>query len=133
MNQPTATGRGFTLVETLVAVMLLAVGLLALGALLLRSSRLATASATTVHATASLSTEVSRLHALPFDGLATGTTCDTTATAPYPHIRCTQVTDLSATVKEVQVVVSPASTTLKPDTVKFQRSTSTGDTTLNTP
>jgi prepilin-type N-terminal cleavage/methylation domain-containing protein len=129
-----ATGaRGFTLVETLVAVMLLAVGLTALGALLVRSSRLAAASATTVHATASLSTEVSRLHAVPFAGLAAGTTCDTTTTAPYPHIRCTQVTDLSATVKEVRVVVSPASTSLKPDTVRFQRSTSTGNTVLNTP
>lgn len=133
MSRRNTGGRGFTLIETLVAVMLLSVGVLALGLLLLRSSRLASASATTVHATASLATVVSRLHAVPFNGLAAGTTCDTTTAAPYPHIRCTEVTDLSTTVKEVQVVVSPASAALKPDTVRFRRSTSTGNTVLNTP
>jgi prepilin-type N-terminal cleavage/methylation domain-containing protein len=133
MSRRNTGGRGFTLIETLVAVMLLSVGVLALGLLLLRSSRLSSASALTVHATASLATVVNRLYAVPFNGLPAGTTCDTTTAAPYPHIRCTQVTDLSATVKEVQVVVSPASAALEPDTVRFRRSSSTGNTVLNTP
>jgi prepilin-type N-terminal cleavage/methylation domain-containing protein len=129
-----SSSSGFTLVEALVAVVLLSVGALILGSLLARSARLAVASASTIHGTAALSAEVARLNALPYDQLpAAGETCATVTAAPFPHTRCTQLTDVSATVKELRVRVSPASADIRPDTVTFRRSLPGGNAALTTP
>jgi prepilin-type N-terminal cleavage/methylation domain-containing protein len=130
-----ATGqKGFTIVEALVAVVLLSIGSLALGALLMRASRTAIAAASSVQATASLSTEVSRLNAVPFDQLTVGTVCETVTTPPYPHTRCTTVNNVSSKAHEVIIVVTPSGNSLiRPDTVRFRRSKSSGNAALNTP
>lgn len=126
--------RGFTLIESVVAIVLLSVCALALGGLLARSSRMAVASAQTIHGTAALSTEVARLNALPFAQLpAAGETCTTVTSAPFPHTRCTQLTDVSATVKQLRVRVSPASPDVRSDTVTFRRSLPGGNPALTTP
>ncbi len=131
---PQASHRGFTLIEAMVAITLLSVGALALGGLLARSSRMAIASASTLHGTAAMSTEVGRLNALPFDQLpAAGETCTTISAAPFPHTRCTRLTDVSATVKEVRVRVTPAAANVRPDTVNFQRTKPGGNPALTTP
>ncbi len=125
---------GFTLIESMVAIVLLSICALALGGLLARSSRIAIASAQTIHGTAALSTEVARLNALPFDQLpATGETCTTTVAAPYPHTLCTRLTDVSATVREVRVRITPAATYVRPDTVDFRRTLPGGSPALTTP
>jgi prepilin-type N-terminal cleavage/methylation domain-containing protein len=125
---------GFTLVEAVVAIVLLSVGALALGGLLARSSRMAVSSASTVHGTAVLSTEVARLNAMPFNLLpAAGETCTTVSAAPFPHTRCTMVTDVSATVKELRVRLTPAAANVRPDTVNFQRTLPGGSPALTTP
>ena len=129
-----APRRGFTLIESVVAIVLLSVCALALGGLLARSSRIAVASAQTIHGTAALSTEVARLNALPFDQLpAAGETCTTTVAAPYPHTLCTRLTDVSATVREVRVRITPASADVRPDTVDFRRTMPGGSAALTTP
>ncbi|MCI0687945.1 MAG: prepilin-type N-terminal cleavage/methylation domain-containing protein [Sporichthyaceae bacterium] len=133
MSHRTSRG-GFTLVEALVAIVLLSVGALALGSLLARSSRMAVASASTIHGTAALSTEVGRLNALPFDQLpAAGETCTTVSTPPFPHTLCTRLTDVSATVKEVRVRVTPSAAGVRADTVNFQRTLPGGNPVLTTP
>jgi prepilin-type N-terminal cleavage/methylation domain-containing protein len=129
-----STQRGFTLIESMVAVVLLSIGALALGALLIRAARTATAAATTVHATAAMSTEVGRLHALPYDQVAAGTTCVTVATPPFPHTRCTTVNNVGPKEREVIIVVTPSGNTLvHPDTVKFRRTKTGNNSALNTP
>lgn len=126
--------KGITIVETIVSLTLLSVGATAMGAVLLRASRTAVAASSTVQATALINTEVSRLNALPFDSMATGTSCVTVSTQPYPHTRCTTVNNVSSKVREVIVVVTPSGNAMmKPDTVKFRRATSSGNTSLDTP
>ena len=125
---------GFTIVEALVAIVLLSIGVLALGSLLVRSSRMAIASASAIHGTAAISAEVARLNALPFAQLpAAGETCTTVTSAPFPHTRCTQLTDVSATVKQLRVRVAPASPDVRSDTVTFRRSLPGGNSALTTP
>ncbi len=126
--------RGFTLIESVVAIVLLSVCALALGGLLGRSSRMGVASGSTIHSAAALSTEVGRLNALPFDQLpVAGETCTTISSAPFPHTRCTRLTDVSGTVREVRVRVTPAATDVRPDTVTFQRTKPGGNPALTTP
>ncbi|HEY7613314.1 MAG TPA: prepilin-type N-terminal cleavage/methylation domain-containing protein [Gemmatimonadales bacterium] len=125
--------KGFTIIEAAVSLVLLSVGASALGAVLLRASRTAAAASATVQATALINSEVSRLNALPFDLMTTGTTCVTVSTPPYPHTRCTTVNSLSSKVHEVIVIVTPSGNSLmRPDTVKFRRSKSSGNNALNT-
>jgi prepilin-type N-terminal cleavage/methylation domain-containing protein len=129
-----ASQRGFTMIEAMVAIVMLSVGALVLGGVLARSSRMAIASASTIHRTAVLSTEVGRLNALPFDQLpGAGETCTTISASPFPHTRCTQLTDLSAVVKEVRVRVTPTAADVRPDTVNFQRTKPGGNPALTTP
>ena len=133
MRRP-ARREGFTIIEALVAIVLLSIGVMALGSLLARSSRMAIDSASTIHGTVAISAEVARLDALPFALLpAAGETCTTVASGPYPHTRCTRVTDISATVKELRVRVTPTSASVRSDTVTFRRSLPGGNPALTTP
>ena len=113
--------RGFTLIEALAAIILLSLGSLALGSLLTRSSQQSIASASTVQATAAMTTEVGRLNVLPWAQLTAGTTCDTVTTGQMPRVRCTTITDVSTTEKGIRVIVTPRNTTIRPDTVRIQR------------
>jgi prepilin-type N-terminal cleavage/methylation domain-containing protein len=130
---PAATG-GFTLIETMVAMVILSVTAVTLAPLMLRSARTATSAAASVHQNAVLSTEVGRLGALPFDSLPTGTTCVTVTTPPLPHTRCTTVNSISSKVHEFIVIITPSGNSLlKPDTVRFERTKASNGSPLNTP
>jgi prepilin-type N-terminal cleavage/methylation domain-containing protein len=125
---------GFTLVEVLVSITVLAVGSLVLGNLLVRASRAAEAASSVSYQTAAMTAEVARLDAIPFASLAAGTTCDTTTVAPLPRIRCSTVTDVSAKVKIVKIVVTPTDNPMVlADSVMFERSVTTAVNPLNTP
>jgi hypothetical protein len=105
-----------------------------LGGMLLRSARSAGAASAVSYQTAEMGAEVARLDALPFDQLATGTTCDTLAVSQLPRIRCSIVADISAKAKQVTVRVTAIGNPLIPaDSVIFERSISGNGTPLNTP
>ena len=130
----TASTGGFTLIETMVAMVILCLTAVTLAPLMLRSARTATSAAASVHENAVLSTEVGRLNALPFDSLPTGTTCVTVTTPPLPHTRCTTVNNVSSKVHQVIVVITPSGNALlKPDTVTFDRTKANNGSPLNTP
>jgi prepilin-type N-terminal cleavage/methylation domain-containing protein len=124
---------GFTLVEVLVSITLLSVASLALGTLLFRAARQANATSAGSYQTATLSGEAGRFDALPFDLLTAGTTCVTVTTPPFPHTRCTTVNNVSAKVKQVIIVVTPAGNALMhPDTTIFNRTKTGNGTPLKT-
>jgi prepilin-type N-terminal cleavage/methylation domain-containing protein len=134
MSMSMREGRGFTLVEVLVSITILAIGILVLGGLLLRSARTAEAASAVSYQTATLATEAARFDAMPFDQLVAGTGCDTVATAPLPRIRCTTITNVSAKIRRVSVVVTPTDNPLlQSDSVVFERSISGNGNPLNTP
>jgi prepilin-type N-terminal cleavage/methylation domain-containing protein len=116
------TRRGFTLIELVVTVVVLGVLLAGAAALMLRTYRGGTQTTATAQRTAALMSEVSRLAALPYGYLTSGTTCDTVVGSTFPRIRCSTVTFLTAEVRQVRVVVTPTrATLLAPDTVVFER------------
>jgi prepilin-type N-terminal cleavage/methylation domain-containing protein len=126
--------RGFTLIEVMVTVTLISIGILVLGQLLLQSARTAEAAAAVSYQTAEITSQVTRLDALPFTQLAVGTTCDTVTTSQLPRIRCSTIASLSAKVKRVTVTVTPTGSHAPPaQSVVFERSVSGNGTPLNTP
>jgi prepilin-type N-terminal cleavage/methylation domain-containing protein len=134
MMIPRSRESGFTLVESMVAIVILAVAALGMAGVLLKASQTATTASSTVQATASLNTEVARLNAVPYDQMSAGTTCVTVNTPPYPHTRCTTVNNVSSKVKQVIVVVTPSGNVLlHPDTVAFTRTKGGNGNPLNTP
>ncbi|MGH7510531.1 MAG: type IV pilus modification PilV family protein [Gemmatimonadales bacterium] len=120
----TLRDRGFTLIEVLVSMGILAVATLALGTLLVRSSRTAEAASAGSYRTAALSAEVGRLGAIPFTQLAAGTTCATVTANPFPHGICSTIANVSAKIRRVSVVVTPANAAVAPDSVVFERAIS---------
>jgi prepilin-type N-terminal cleavage/methylation domain-containing protein len=115
---------GFTLIEVMVSVTILAIGILGLGGLLARSSRAAEGVSALSYQTSVMVASMGRFDALPFALLAAGTTCTTETAAPFPHTLCTTVTNLSAKVRQVKIVVTPANTATPADSVMFERSIS---------
>lgn len=116
---------GFTLVEVLISITILAVGILALGTLMARGARTAGAASALNYQTTAIAAEAARLDVIPFASLAAGTTCDTVAGPPLPRIRCRTITNLSAKLRRVSVVVTPTDNPLlRPDSVVFERSIS---------
>jgi prepilin-type N-terminal cleavage/methylation domain-containing protein len=123
--QPIGSARGFTLIEIMVSMTILAVGVLALTSLLVRSSRTAEAASAVSYQTAILAAQLGRYDALPFTLLAAGTTCTTSTAAPLPHDLCITITNVSANVRQVKVVVTPTGpTSIQADSVMFDRSIS---------
>jgi prepilin-type N-terminal cleavage/methylation domain-containing protein len=122
---------GFTLIEVLVSLTIVAVGVLALGNLLIRSIRTAEATSAVSLQTAVMTTEAARLDAVPFDLLVAGTTCQNVTAMPFPHTLCTTITNISAKLRQVKVVVTPTGQPPLPaDSVMFERSISGNGTPL---
>jgi prepilin-type N-terminal cleavage/methylation domain-containing protein len=123
-NRRKRAAGGFTLVEVLVSMTLLSVASLALGSMMFRAARQATAASQSAYQSASLSGQVDRLQALPFDQLPAGTTC-VTLTAPIAGTQCTTINSISAKVKQVTVVMTPSGNALlHPITTTFTRTIS---------
>jgi prepilin-type N-terminal cleavage/methylation domain-containing protein len=126
--------RGFTLVEVLVSMSVLSLGMVALGTLLMRSARQARVASSAMYQTAALSAEVGRLDAMPFSLLVAGTTCVATTAQPFPHTRCSTITDVTTKIKTVKVKVTPTgNTTLTADSTMIERTVSNTGAPLNTP
>jgi prepilin-type N-terminal cleavage/methylation domain-containing protein len=134
MSTRTQANRGgFTLIEVMVSMTMLSVASLALGTLLFRAARLANATSAGSYQTATLAGAAGRFDALPFDSLAAGTTCVTVTAQPFPHTQCTTVNNVSAKVKTIVIIVTPAGNTLMhPDTTLITRSRSTPSNPLKT-
>ena len=126
LSRQVRQNEGFTLIEVLVSVTVLSLGMVLLGPLLVRSARQAQAASATVYQTAALSEEVGRLGAMPFALLVAGTTCITVTTNPYPHTRCSTITDVTAKRKTIKVKVTPTggNPLMQADSTMLERTTS---------
>jgi type II secretory pathway component PulJ len=69
---------------------------------------------------AALTEYMNRLMALPFDQLAGAAGCVTVSTGAFPNTRCVTVS-AGATSKTVTLILTPARTIIKPDTVVLTR------------
>lgn len=118
----TESGKGFVLVEVIVAMVLLAIAVSSLAALMYSVSQSSMANAGGAYRNGVLMNEVNRLEGIPYDSIHVGTTSIVVSTAPYPHTRVITVAEPVANViKTVKVVITPTNPKYKPDTVSFNR------------
>lgn len=116
------TRKGFVLVEVIVAMVLLAVAVSSLAALVYSVSRSGLAATGSAYRNGVLMQEVNRLETLPYDSVRAGSFSTTVTTQPYPHTRVVTISEpVANVVKTITVVVTPANSAFKPDTVMFTR------------
>ena len=65
---------------------------------------------------------VDQLMVLPYADLPSKVGCTSVATMPYPHSRCTTVTNVASDRREITVVFTPTKRYLRADTLVFERS-----------
>ena len=116
---------GFVLVEVIVAMVLLAIAVSSLAALMYSVSQSGMMATGNAYRNGVLMHEVNRLEGIPFDSIAVGSSSITVSTPPYRHTRVITVAEpVANVVKTIKVVITPANTKLKPDTVQFTRTKS---------
>ncbi len=118
--------RGFTLVEVMVAMCILTVAAAVMVAPLYRYAQRTDVVAFAQARNGLLAEQVNRLTALPFDSLDSRVGCVTPASGPLPHTRCITLTVVSGVQKRVRLVITPVNTTVRPDTVIFDRTQPAG-------
>lgn len=121
-SQPSASRKGFVIVEVIVAMVLLAVAVTSLAALMYSISQSGMVATGNAYRNGVLMHEVNRLEGIPYDSIAVGYQTYSVLTAPYPHSRMVTVAEpVVNMIKSVQVVITPTNVKYKPDTVKFTR------------
>ncbi len=113
--------RGFSLIEIMVAMTILAVTLAGFAGLTFQYLRRVRTLDARVAQFAQVTEHAQRLQVLPWDSLASRAGCTTVTTGVLPHTRCVVLTDVNTGRKLVRVIITPANTAIKPDTVRFHR------------
>jgi prepilin-type N-terminal cleavage/methylation domain-containing protein len=117
--------KGFVLVEVIVAMVILAIAVSSLAALMYSVSQSGMVATGNAYRNGVLMHEVNRLEGIPYDSIPVGSSSIVVSTAPYRHTRVITVAEpVTAVVKTVQIVIIPANTKFKPDTVSFTRTRS---------
>lgn len=114
--------RGFTLVETLVALCLLGVAASVMVAPIYQYSRNVNGIGMVQARNGLAAREASRLMTMPFDSLDGAGGCAAIARAPLPHSRCVTVTTVSAGQKRIRLIIAPLADGVRPDTLTLDRS-----------
>jgi prepilin-type N-terminal cleavage/methylation domain-containing protein len=115
------TNAGFTLIEVMLALSAFAVIVVSLGRATSLLARQSTNAMFATYRDSEVARQVSRLSVMQFDSLSAQTGCTTITTAPFPHTRCIDVTDVTAGQKRITLVIAPTYTGLHPDTTSFDR------------
>jgi prepilin-type N-terminal cleavage/methylation domain-containing protein len=114
--------KGFVLVEVIVAMVLLAVAVSSLAAMMYSVSQSGMKATGNAYRNGVLMQEVNRLEGIPYDSITVGSSSISVTTAPYKHTRLITVSEpVANVVKSIKIVITPADTKLKPDTVSFTR------------
>jgi len=112
--------RGAGLVEIMLAMIIFALVATSYAAVTLRyATRMKTIS--TGAARSAALTEINRLMALPFDNLTAQAGCTPVSTGAFPHDLCIHVTAVNSSKDSITLYVTPANSTIKPDTVIMHR------------
>jgi prepilin-type N-terminal cleavage/methylation domain-containing protein len=115
--------RGVSLLEVVVALAILSVVLLSLTGIMWQMGRHARISGAVGARSAALESAVSLAQAARWDSLLAMVGCAADSSGQLAYTRCFEVTTLSASLKEVRVIVTPTGggTTVIPETLTVQR------------
>jgi prepilin-type N-terminal cleavage/methylation domain-containing protein len=117
-----ASRKGFVIVEVIVAMVILGVAVSSLAALVYSVSRSGIKTTGDAYRNGVLMQEVNRLEGIPYDSIAVGSASYSVTSGSYAHTRVVTVTEPTvAVVKSIKVVITPANSRFKPDTVSFIR------------
>ena len=101
---------------------ILAAVLIALGGLMFQVAQHTRKSATAAYRSAAATGAAAWIHGLPWDSLGSAVGCSSLQSGSLSYDRCVTVTDASARLKSVTVVIVPTiSVPLAPDTVVIDR------------
>ena len=123
---------GFSLTEIVVGMTLLAIALTSVARLDYNVMRRSVDVARSSYGNAALLHQVNRFVALDFDSLTAHAGCLTTITPPTPSTVCASVSDVSAGVKRVTIVLRLTGVPVRPDTVIVQRTSTRAGNPFNT-
>ena len=119
---PVGNRRGAALVEVMVALSVLVLGLSGVAGMTVSAGKRA-ATLTGVGGRIAVQTQVvDQIMVLPYSQLASKAGCTSVATMPYPHTRCTTVTDVTSDRRQITIVFTPTSRLLRADTLVVERS-----------
>jgi pilin/secretion family protein with methylation motif len=113
--------KGFGVVEVIVAMVLLAIAISSLASLVFSVSESGMRTAGDAYKNGVIMHEVNRLEGLPYDSIPNGSVAYAVTTGSYPHSRIVTVTEPAANIKTVRIVIAPANSRYRPDTVQFVR------------
>lgn len=116
-----APRRGFTLVETLVALCLLGVAASVMVGPIYRYSRNVNGIGLVQARNGIAARETARMIAMPYDSLDGRAGCTAVSRAPLPHNRCVTITNVSGGQKSVQLIVDPVADGVRSDTITIGR------------
>ena len=117
--------KGFILVEVIVAMVILAIAVSSLAALMYSVSQSGMTATSNAYRNGVLMHEVNRLEGIPYDSIPVGSSSVTVSTLPFRHTRQVTVSEpVANVVKSIQIVIIPANTKFKPDTLNFIRTKS---------
>ena len=123
---------GMSMLEVLVAFSLLAIVVASLGALSVQVAHKSFSISGSSYIDAELTRQMNRLQTLPFDSLATEAGTTSVAATPYAYSRSVTITDVTSMNKQIRLIVAPANTLFRADTVTFNR-TKPASSVLNSP
>ena len=125
--RPTDGTEGFTLVESVVALMVVSATLLVLGPVLFHVANQRTKDEGVIERDALLRSEANRLSSLAFKSLDAQIGCTTDSDADLPHTRCVGVTSVSFSERTVKIIVAPTSARVPRDSVVLTRTSARGN------
>jgi Tfp pilus assembly protein PilV len=125
---------GISLVEVIVALAILSVVLVSLIGIMWQMGRQSRFSGVASARTAAVESAAALAQAVRWDSLSALVGCAADTTAGLIYTRCYEVTTLSASVRQVRVIIAPtAAATLPPETSLVQRSRPQRRSPLNLP
>jgi hypothetical protein len=114
--------RGAALIEVMVALTVMVIGLTGVAGMTVSAGKRASSLSGIGGRVAVQTSVVDQLTVLPYASLPSKAGCISVTTMPYPHSRCTTVTDVASDRRQITVVFTPTVRYLRADTVVFERS-----------
>ena len=118
--------KGFSLIEVMIALTIMSVVLIALAGLMFQVAQRTRTSAAATYRTAAAQKAAAHIQTLPWDNIDAASGCTADSSGMMAYNRCISVTNPSASLKAVYVVISPTGLlTAPPETLLVVRSNRT--------
>ena len=116
-----AARRGITLIEVVVALTVFAVVMMGIASFTTQVAKGSRVNGLATVRAGALAAQVNRLEVLPYDTLPSRAGCTSISTGSLPRSECITVEDVVVGRRRVTFILRPDNSSLRPDTVIFER------------